>query len=176
MNKPDEKKIRSFVTELSHNQADVIATIDDGFKQKVKEYIDGLGNKDWAKNVTMLIAKNFFEAGYDAAVAIDVDDCFNNGMLVAKTENSFEDADEIMGMADVFLDIFAIDRKAKPMVFDKRIKDRVFVASKAADIIQCKLYLVCGALEGLTPGEVYDKFPEEFNKIVERKNSYELNV
>jgi hypothetical protein len=143
------------------------------FKDKVKEYIDSIENETWARDVTLFSAKQLFDAGYDAVVAIDEDDMWRNKMTVIKVE---EQESEEWHFGETWLDIFAVDKKADPIIFDDRINERDFAAAKMLEIIECKVNLVAGALEGRTAGQVYDNFPEKFNKIAERRKSYEPNV
>ena len=62
------------------------------------------------------------------------------------------------------------------MIFDERIEDLEFAAKKSAEILECAINISIGEMEGMSPGEVYDAYPEKFNRIVERRKSYEQHV
>jgi hypothetical protein len=143
------------------------------FKDQVQKYIDAIENDNWAKDVVLFAAKRLFNEGYDAVVAIDEDNIWKDSIITVKikTEES-----EDWEFKETWLDIFAVDRKTDPMIFDERMESQDFAAEKILEILDCKVNLIFGAFEGFSAGEIYDKYPEKFERIVQRRNSYELNV
>jgi len=119
------------------------------FKDKVQKYLGNIENETWSKDVTLFAAKRLYDAGYDAVVAIDEDDLWKNSMTVIKAETQeFEE----WKFEETWLDIFAVNKKDEPMIFDDRIEEREFAVEKMLEIIECKVNLISGALEGLSAG------------------------
>ncbi len=143
------------------------------FKDQVKKYIDAIENDNWAKDVVLFAAKRLFDAGYDAVVAIDESNIWKNSIITIKMDTQESEEWEF---EETWLDIFAVDRKTDPMIFDDRMDVQDFAAEKIIEILDCKINLIFGLFEGFSAGEIYDKYPEKFEKVVKRRNSYGLSV
>jgi hypothetical protein len=145
----------------------------DDFKEKVEEYVNNIDNEEWTKDVILFASKQLYDVGYDAVVTIDTDSFWDSHVVVINRETDESEKWETM---ETWLDIFAVDRKADPMVFDERVEDLEFASQKCVEILECKINLIAGALEGMSAGEVYDAHSDKFDKVVTRRNSYESDV
>lgn len=180
MDREHKAYIESLIMDLigkSIEEKNECVELDDEFKKQVDKWISQFDDDEWMTKFTAFIGEQLFEHGYNVIAAIDEDDYWNNSIKISKRGTEWErKITENLFLRNTFLDIFAVDRKADPIIFDDRMDDEDFSKEKISEILECHINLVVGQLEGWSLGEIYDNNQEKFDKIVQRKKSYEQHV
>jgi len=180
MDKETKKHIDSLIhgiIEKSIQESSEAMELDDEFQKQVDEWIGQFDDDQWMMKLTAFIGEKLFEHGYNVIAAIDEDSYWNSTLKVVGRKKEWEEEVSIdFFLRNTFLDIFAVDRKADPMIFDDRMEDDDFAKDKIREILECNINLISGQLEGMTLGEIYDDNQEKFDAIIERRKSYEQHV
>ncbi len=181
MNKDMQEHVESLIEDIidkSLDKGDEANTLDKKFQEQVDKWISQFDEDKWMEKFACFIAEQLFEHGYNVIVAIDVDSYWNTSLkVVRRRKKEYEtEVSEDFFLRNTFLDIFAVDRKVSPMIFDDRMNDPDFSKDKMREIIECHMNLVTGQLEGMTHGEIYDDNQEKFDAIIKRRKSYEQHV
>lgn len=140
------------------------------FEKQVDTFIKSVKNTTWTADFASFAADQLINAGYDVDVK-DTHESFWEHFIIISNKDTHKL--ETWFLKDTFFDIFAVDRKVDPMVFDDRLYDREFVMSKIIEIIECRMNIFAALVDGRTAAEVYENYPEKFDRIVERRKNYE---
>jgi len=178
MDKEMKKHIDSLINDIiekSIEESSEAIVLDEEFQQRVDKWISQFDDDQWMLKFTAFIGEQIFEHGYNVIAAIDEDSYWNTSLKVVRRKKEWEEEASLnMFLRNTFLDIFAVNRKADPMIFDDRMNDDDdFAKDKISEILECHVNLVIGQLEGMTLGEIYDDNQEKFDKVVQRRKSYE---
>lgn len=140
------------------------------FGKQVDTFIKSVENTTWVNDFASFAADQLIKAGYNVDVR-NTDKSFWEHFIIISNKETHKL--ETWFLKDTFLDIFAVDRKADPMVFDDRLNDRKFAIYKMIEIIEGRMNIFAALVDGRSAAEVYEDYPEKFDRIVQRRKSYE---
>jgi len=71
---------------------------------------------------------------------------------------------------NTFIEIFCVDRDDDPIEFDKMIvEDDRYIFQKMESVINGRLIMICGMMEGKTTKQIYEENPGMFERITQKE-------
>lgn len=139
------------------------------FEKQIDNFIKTIENTTWVNDFASFAADQLINAGYGAEVRNTHESFWEHFIIISNKETHKL---ETWFLKDTFLDIFAVDRKADPIVFDDRLNDRKFAIHKMIEILEGRMNIFAALVDGRSASEVYEDYPEKFDRIVQRRKSH----
>ncbi len=96
----------------------------------------------------------------------DFKSLWDASIKITKKDKDGEDIISEMYFYNTFVEIFCVDRDDDPLVFDPEIlEDEKYIFGKIDAVLECRLTLILGMLNGKTAEEIYEKNPGMFERI-----------